>query len=148
MIRTACGMHRDGSSRLFVPSFQRMEAEVLGRAGATAEALARLNDAAALTAETAERWDDAEIERVRGELLLDSGQASAAEAALRRARQLARARGARLFELRAATALARLLDAKGRSTEARLVLGPLSESFGSGTTIDVRGAHALLVGLA
>ncbi len=148
MIRTGCGIYRGGGSRLYVPSFLRKEAQVLGQAGAVAEGLARLDEAAALAAETAERWEDAEIERVRGELLLRSRQADAAEAALRRACRVANARGARLFELRAATSLARLLDATGRSGEARTVLGPLCESFGAGPTIDVRGAHALLGGLA
>ena len=66
--------------------------------------------------ETNERWWDAELHRLRAELLLAGGaEAAEAEAALRRALEIARGQQARSLELRAARALARLWAGSGRA---------------------------------
>ena len=61
-------------------------------------------------------WCDAELHRLRGELLLARGAAAMeVEAAFRQAMQIAQKQQAKLFELRAATSLARFWLNQGRS---------------------------------
>lgn len=68
-------------------------------------------------------WCDAELERLRGDLLLAKGvDEQHAEAAYRRAIQIAQKQQAKLFELRATTHLAQLLLKQGKSTESRQLL--------------------------
>jgi predicted ATPase len=71
----------------------------------------------------------AELLRVRGELLGLRGEQRAAEERLRAALQLARGQSARLFELRAARELARLMHATGRDDEAGALLRPVYDTF-------------------
>ena len=79
----------------------------------------------------------------------EPSDAAAAESAFLRAIEIARGQSAKLFELRAATNLARLLRGKGRSREAHDLLAPIydwfSESF---YTADLKDARALLDDLA
>jgi DNA-binding winged helix-turn-helix (wHTH) protein/tetratricopeptide (TPR) repeat protein len=87
-----------------------------------------------------------EVERVRGELLLVRGDRADAEAGFRRAIELARDRGQRSLELRAATSLARLLAGPPRRRdEARRLLGGVYGAFTEGfDTADLRAARSLL----
>src|SRR5262249_26659458 len=86
---------------------------------------------------TGERWCEAEVYRVRGELLVRQldGQAKrkrragAAEQWMERALHTARQQGAKLWELRAAVSLARLRHEQGRRAEARALLQPLDASL-------------------
>jgi len=83
--------------------------------------------------ETNERWWDAELHRLRAELLLAGGpEAAEAEAALRRALEIARGQQARSLELRAARALAGLWAGSGRTADARDLLAPVYSSFTAG----------------
>jgi predicted ATPase/class 3 adenylate cyclase len=89
---------------------------------------------------------EAELWRLRGELLVIHGDAeSEAEHSLQRALQVAREQQARSWELRTATSLARLLRTQNRYDEARSTLQPVlagfTEGFGSS---DLRQAAALL----
>ena len=99
--------------------------------------------------ETNERWWDAELHRLRAELLLASGAEPAeAEAALRRALEIARGQQARSLELRSARALAGLWEESGRTAEARELLAPVYASFSEGLeTPDLAAARALLSSL-
>jgi len=96
--------------------------------------------------ETNERWWDAELHRLRAELLLCGGaDAAEAEAALTRALEIARGQQAKSLELRAAHALARLWAGSGRTAEARDLLAPVFSSFTEGLeTPDLESARALL----
>jgi predicted ATPase len=86
-----------------------------------------------------------EIERVRGALLLKSGQADEAQRCFVRAIEIARQRSERSLELRAATSLARLLTAHGKRDEARATLEPVYRWFTEGfDTADLKEARALL----
>jgi tetratricopeptide (TPR) repeat protein len=88
-------------------------------------AIAKLDEAVAEVERTGERLYEAGLLIGRsGLLLMDAGRksargATAAEHDLRRALDVARAQGIRLFELRAAVALARLLRERGRAGEGR-----------------------------
>ena len=62
-----------------------------------------------------------------------------------RALAIAREQGARSFELRAATSLARLWRDQGKRAEARDLLAPVYATFTEGfTTRDLKDAKALL----
>jgi class 3 adenylate cyclase/tetratricopeptide (TPR) repeat protein len=89
---------------------------------------------------------EAELWRLRGELLLLRGDAEAdAERSFHRALQVAQGQQARSWELRAATSLARLLLARNRQDEARSNLAPILASFTEGfETADLKAATALL----
>jgi predicted ATPase len=110
------------------------------------------NDEAMIIAErTGERWFDAEISRVAGEMeLLSPGRDPAkAQAYFERALEIARAQQARSWELRAATSLARLWREQGRRAEALDLLAPIYGWFTEGfDTRDLKEAKAMLDALA
>jgi adenylate cyclase len=111
--------------------------------------LATLVEAFALVEETDERYCEAELHRVRGELLLMQGDETEAEASYERAIEVARRQNARSWELRAATSLARLWRQQGRTDEARQMLAEIYDWFTEGfDTPDLREARALLEELA
>ena len=90
-------------------------------------------------------WCDAELERLRGELLLAKGDTRQAEAAYRRAIQIARKQQAKLFELRATSSLAKLWLKQGRSAESRELLARAHGWFTEGIELpDLKNAQALL----
>ena len=80
----------------------------------------------------------AELHRVRGQLLQLRGDVAGAEASLREALAYAGRQTARSLELRAATALARLLRETGRTAEARDRLADVHDWFTEG--FDDRGS--------
>src|SRR5262249_4903233 len=108
-----------------------------------------LLDEAIRTAElTNERFFEAELYRVRGEMLLSLGKKAEAEAALRRALTIAQQKQARWWELRAATTLAKHWHDEGKSPEAHSLLQPVSSRFVEGfDTRDLKEAKALLAEL-
>jgi class 3 adenylate cyclase/tetratricopeptide (TPR) repeat protein len=108
-----------------------------------------LLDEAILTAEqTQERVFEAELHRLRGELLVQLNNKREAAAALKRALTVARRQQARMWELRAATSLARLWRDQGKLAQARDLLAPIYGWFTEGfDTPDLREAKALLEAL-
>ena len=80
---------------------------------------------------TEERWYEAEMHRIRAEILLkrDPADTAAAEQALQAAIAIARSQKARSFELRAALSLAKLYRAANRDADAHAVLAPAVEGF-------------------
>jgi len=87
----------------------------------------------------------AELLRARGELQLALGDRAQAESNLRQAIAHAGQQQARSFELRAATALARLLAADNRQAEGRQILAPVYQWFAEGhSTADLRAARETL----
>ena len=122
-------------------------AQTCERAGQIDEAF-DLVDTALKTAETmGEGWFEAELRRVQGEWLGVHRRApqQQAEACFHRALTAAREQRARLWELRAATSLARLWNDQGKRTEARDLLAPIYGRFAEGfDTRDLMEANALL----
>jgi predicted ATPase len=93
---------------------------------------------------------EAEVIRLRGEVLLaqSPGNAAQAETTLRQAIGLAAEQSCRPLELRAAVSLAKLLGDGGRGPEARGLLAPVYGKFTEGfDTPDLRTAKALLAAL-
>ena len=73
------------------------------------------------------------------------GKSVEAENSFRRAIEIARTQSARMWELRATTSLARLLDEQGKRAEARELLAQLYGWFTEGfDTADLKDAKALL----
>jgi predicted ATPase len=116
------------------------------RLGRPAAGLRRLDEALALIALSQERYLEAEVHRLRGELTLalPGPDPAAAEACFRAGLDVARRQRAKLLELRAAASLARLWRSQGRIGEARDLLAPLCAWFADGRDIlDLREAEAL-----
>ena len=93
------------------------------------------------------RWIEAELHRLHGELLLAqrTAETNEAEACFSRALAVAREQGAKMWELRAATSLARLWCDQGRRAAARELLAPLCARFTEGLdTPDLVEAKAIL----
>jgi predicted ATPase len=111
-----------------------------------------VKEALTLAEDHGERFYEAELHRLEGELLLmqgvgDAGDAvdSEAEASFRRAINVGRKQGAKWWELRATVSLARLLHGQRRSLEARTMLAESYGWFSEGIdAADVRDARALL----
>src|SRR5262249_61529016 len=100
---------------------------------------------------TGERWYEAELHRLKGELLLQQHVDHQAEAenCFLRALDIAHNQEAKSLELRAATSLARLWQQQGKRQEAHDLLAPVYGWFIEGfDTADLQEAKALLEALA
>jgi predicted ATPase len=116
--------------------------------------LARSDDARRCLAEAMtgiqssnERWCEADVHRIAGDIALrgPNPDMALAEAHFARALSVARAQNAKSFELRAATNLARLWHEQGKRDSARDLLAPVCAWFTEGAdTADLRAARALL----
>jgi predicted ATPase len=115
------------------------------RLGSPYEGLSTLAEAFAFVDDTDERHWEAELHRLRAEVLLMQGSENEAEVSLREAVDVARRQMAKSWELRATISLARLWRMQGRIDDARQVLaaiyGWFTEGFG---TPDLQEAKALL----
>jgi predicted ATPase len=96
---------------------------------------------------TGERWFEAEVNRVAGEIALKSPEADVAkaEAYFERALAVAGQQQAKSWELRAAMSMSRLWRDQGKREEARDLLAPVYGWFTEGfDTRDLKEAKALL----
>jgi predicted ATPase len=95
-----------------------------------------------------EKWCEAEINRVAGEIALKSPEpdaATKAQAHFERALTVARQQQAKSWELRAAMSLARLWHEQGKPQQARDLLAPVYGWFTEGfDTLDLKEAKVLL----
>lgn len=133
-----------------LPQYHAMLAEAHLRAGQAGEGLEVVERAMDVMERTDERWWEADLHRLRGELLrATAGSEVDAESCFLRALDVARARQARSLEVRAATSLARLRRDQGRSAEAHDLLAAIYGRFIEGRdTRDLEEAAALLAELA
>ncbi|MGY4474187.1 BTAD domain-containing putative transcriptional regulator [Bradyrhizobium sp. USDA 3364] len=130
---------------LYKPTWFMSFAEALRKAGLPSAGLEQLEKAAHEMEATGERWAEADLHRIRGELLVDLGDTARAEASFRQAIDIARHRGTKLWELRAATSLARLWHGQARHPQARDLLAPIYDWFTEGLDTPVlRDARLLL----
>jgi predicted ATPase/DNA-binding SARP family transcriptional activator len=148
-LRGSISEFKASSARLRLPYYLSLLAQVYGKAERAQEGLACINEALAEARTHNERWWDAELHRLRGELLLMRGaDASDGEAALLRAIEIARSQQARSLELRATMSLARLWSAQNRSDDVRGQLSDLYAWFTEGCeTPDLQAARLLLAQL-
>ena len=100
---------------------------------------------------TGERWWEADIHRLAGEIALVAPQRDAAKAlaCFEQALAVARAQQAKSWELRAAMSIARLYRDQGKRQQARDLLAPVYGWFSEGfDTLDLKEARILLDELA
>jgi predicted ATPase len=130
-MRRGIAIYREQGMVYLVPSLEAALAEAEGGAGETDAGLRRLDDALAELEATDSRWYEAEMHRIRGEILLkrDPADTAAAEQSLQAAIAIAQSQKARSFELRAALSLAKLCRAADRDADAHAVLAPAVEGF-------------------
>jgi len=119
------------------PHFMALLAEVLLKADQTKEAMFLVDEAIALVDSKGERYYEAELYRLKGELLLSQSTTNAEEC-FKRSMAIAESQQATSWKLRTAMSLARL-------HHSRDVLAPIYESFTEGfDTEDLRDASKLL----
>jgi predicted ATPase len=126
-------------------------AETFAQRGQIAKGLEALAEGLATVVKSRIRWWEAELYRVRGELLLRRtvAQPKAAELCFQQALAVARRGQAKSWELRTTMSLARLWRRQGKRAEAYALLAPLYGWFTEGfDTADLREAKALLEELA
>jgi predicted ATPase len=142
---------RATGAEIFRPYCLALLAEAYGILGEPEAGLTVLAEALILVDTTGEHWYEAEIYRLKGELLLQQSLDNQAEAehCFQQAITIAQNQQAKSLELRAATSLARLWQQQGKRTEARELLAPVYGWFTEGfDTADLIEAKALLDALA
>jgi predicted ATPase len=128
-------------------------AEAYAQAGQTTAGLATVAEALGVVDTYGERFCEAELCRLKGELLLvqeDTRPTEVeAEACFRQALNVARRQEAKALELRAAMSLSRLWQCQGKRAEAYELLAPIYGWFTEGfDTADLQEAKALLAELS
>jgi predicted ATPase len=140
---------RATGAEIKVPYYLGLQAEAHRRANRVVEAMSLLDEALEVVERTDERWYEAELCRLMADVLITKSDRQDAERWLCRSLQTARKQGARLWELRAVTSLARLWHDQGKRADARDLLTPIYGSFTEGfDTRDLKEAAALLAELA
>src|SRR5262249_3169616 len=110
----------DLAAELGRPVWLSQLAAACGKLGQTDDALVLVAEALAAVERSGERHWEAEIYRIKGELLLLYSRGSSdAETCFRHAIDIARRQSAKSLELRAVTSLSRLLQKQGKKEEAR-----------------------------
>jgi len=137
---------RATGAELWRPYWLMLLAEAHGIQGEPEAGLTVLTEALALVDTTSERWYEAELHRLKGELLLQQSldNHTEAEACFLQAIAIAQKQSAKSWELRAATSLARLWQQQGKRQEAHDLLAPVYHWFTEGfDTADLQEAKAL-----
>jgi class 3 adenylate cyclase/predicted ATPase len=146
-IRQGLAACRATGAVLFRPFYLRFLADADLRAEQLTEGLAVVDEALSLVSQTQERYPEAELWRLKGELAHQTGLECLPEAenCLRKAIAVAHSQEAKFWELRATTSLARLLRDTNRRDEARAMLAEIYDWFTEGfDTADLKDAKALL----
>jgi predicted ATPase len=145
-IREGLAAYRVTGSEHMVPYYLTLHAEAHAACGQVDVALILVEEALASMGQSGERWYEAELYRMKGDWLSDSGGSyDGIETCLVRARAVACAQGAKIWELRATISLARLWRDHGKLLEAYDLLMPIYSGFIEGLgTPDLIDAKALL----
>jgi predicted ATPase len=152
-MREGVAAFRATGADVMVPYFLGLLVEAYGKAGQVREGLGALAEAQAIIDRGRERWWEAELHRLKGELTLmqaeDQGKAAdsqkAAEEYFNQALNIASRQSAKSLELRASMSLGRMWQRQGKKAEARRMLTEVYGSFTEGfDTADLREAKALL----
>jgi class 3 adenylate cyclase/DNA-binding winged helix-turn-helix (wHTH) protein/predicted ATPase len=148
LLRRGSVAYRATGAEAWTPYWFALLAKACEIAGQIDEAVTLLDDALQIVERTQVRCLVAELNRHKGQLLLRQGHGEAAEELYRKALSIAEEQEAKLWELRAATSLARLWRDQGRRAEARDLLAPVYGWFTEGfDTPDLKEAKALLEAL-
>jgi predicted ATPase len=140
-------IYRATESALWLPYLLTLLAETYGAASQPDAGLRLLDEAHTVMDNTQERFYEAEVHRVQGELVLAQAAEKRAQAGacFQHALGIARRQQAKSWELRAAMSLARLWQQQGKRDEAHALLAPIYGWFTEGfDTADLQEAKALL----
>ena len=151
VITSALTAYRSTGSTNFMPTFLSYLASAHAELGQFDEAWRCITEARAAVEATEERWWEAEVHRIAGDIALMSPERdrAKAEACYGRAHAVARRQQAKSWELRAAMSMARLWRDQRKRDEARELLAPVCGWFTEGfETLDLKEAKALLDELA
>jgi len=146
-MRQGIAAWRATGAELQRPYYLALLAEAFGKAGQADEGLSVLTEALAAVHKTEERLYEAELYRLKGELLLSlsAENQAEAEACFHKAIDIAQRQSAKSLELRAVMSLSRLLEMQGKTAEARQMLTEIYGWFTEGfDTADLQEAKALL----
>jgi predicted ATPase len=147
LINKGLGLLQSNETELQLTFCLAMLAQTQLELGLIQEGLKTVQDALTKVGKTGERYYEPELYRIKGELLLASGDACTAEArtCYQRAIGVAREQNAKSWELRSITSLACLLASQGRRDEAHKMLADIYSWFTEGfDTADLKDAKTLL----
>jgi predicted ATPase len=151
VINSAIATDRTTGATVFTPLWLSSLAKAYADLGQFDDAWRCADETKRVVGDTSERWCEAEIERIAGEITLKSPKSDAAKAEeyFERALAVARQQQAKSWELRASMSLARLWRDQGKQQQARELLAPVYGWFTEGfDTLDLKDAKALLEELA
>ena len=138
-------------ARVYLPTYSSYLTRAYADIGQFDDARRCIQEAITAVETTKEKWWEAEVHRVAGEIALKShgSDSGKAEAYFERSLVIARQQQAKSWELRASMSLARLWRSQGKAQQARNLLAPVYEWFTEGfDTRDLKEAKALLDELA
>jgi class 3 adenylate cyclase/predicted ATPase len=150
-ITSGFSAYRSTGSTLWEPYYLSYLARAHAELGSFEDAFHSVRDAITAVERTKERWCEADVQRIAGEIALMSPKRDAAKAEgyFERALTVSRQQKAKSWELRAAMSMARLWRDQGKPQEARDLLAPVYGWFTEGfDTRDLKDAKALLDALA
>jgi predicted ATPase len=136
---------------LYEPNHLQYLAMAYADLGQLHDAWRCIDDAIDKIEKSTEKWVEAEVHRIAGEIALKSPapDTEKAENYFEHALSVARAQQAKSWELRAAMSLARLWRDQGKPQQARELLAPVYGWFTEGfDTVDLKEAKRLLEELA
>ena len=159
-MRRGLAAWRATGAELARPYFHVLLAEAHGKVGQAQEGLALVAEVLPIVEKNEDRFYEAELYRLKGELTLQQFQVNSPHSAFRnpqleaeecfqKAIEVARRQHANSLELRAVMGLARLWQQQGKREEARQMLAEIYGWFTEGfDTVDLKEARALLQELA
>ena len=150
-ISSGLDAERATGATLWIPWYASSLAHASAQAGDFDNARLWVDQAITTVERTKEKWYEAEVHRIAGEiaLLLPQPDLTKAETYFGRALAVAREQQAKSWELRAAMSLASLWRDQGKRDDARELLAPVYGWFTEGfDTLDLKEAKALLQELA
>ena len=136
--------HGEMDALAYRPFGHALFAQGLLATGKLEEARCAVDEALAIVEKTGERFYLAELLRLRGEILAQSNDPAGAEHALRESIAVARRQEARLFELRSAISLCRIVEREQKEAVSREILEPIARWFDGVDASEVRDATALI----
>ncbi len=150
LIKKGMGAFKETGAEILRPFHLSVLADAYIKAARFEEAHAALDEGLALVEKNNDHVQEAELHRLKGELLLaESPDAAAAEDRFTRSIEAARRQQSKAWELRASMSLARLWQRRGRRGEAYEMLASIHATYKEGqTTPDLVEAGALLEALA
>jgi class 3 adenylate cyclase/predicted ATPase len=141
------GAFRATGAEVRAPAYLGMLGDAYTQSARFEDAHKALDEGLAVAEKNDDRSHEAELHRLKGELLLAESpdQAAGAEDCFHQAIEIARHQRSRAWELRATMSLARLWQRQGRRDEARAALAAVFGTYTEGfTTPDLVDARALL----